>query len=774
MSFRYQLIIAFSLVTTVVLSGAIWLSAKTADDTVISNAQRGLDVAQQVLIQRFVDRQNQLTERAVHMASTLSAKDDLLGTEATSSSDSLMLTPANRVLIAWPNQRYEFASAATIDALTLRSRSQVSTPQFFYRDDKLYQIAVTKLTADLMVASPWLLLAEPVDEDFIEQLSKQTLAEITLFYSPSSNATQFVTSLDMLDGFLSSSEDQATATARVMDHLGQGDMLNRHFSVGEPDTGAIGVVLTSPMAAALAEWRPWQQGLWIIGIISLLFTGVTSWVLAQRVTQPIEQLVTMAKAISSGDYSNNLQLHSSNEFNFLALSMNNMGNAVKDREQQILNQAQHDGLTGLPNRTHLYTLITTEEATTGAYLVLQLNGFQALTDTYGLDWADTFLQHCAALFNSALAESDLLARIARDQFVVYCPHADKTRAKQSIEHILNTLAEPIICQGIDINLELRIGAALQPEHGSDPEDLLRRASVALSNASTGLQGMCFYEHQQDAKLSRQQRVTQRLQQAIVTNGLSLCFQPKLDLHRNRVTQVEALLRWDDKELGRVSPEEFIPLAERSGDIYALSDWVMKEAARIVSQWQQQSMPIIMGINISGRDFKRENFVDKTLHIIKAQGAKPEQFLLEITESATMDSIDQAITHLGALAQAGFRLAIDDFGTGFSSLSQLKRLPVDELKIDKSFIVELDANPSDYKIVRATINLGHNLGMTVVAEGVENHTSLQLLRQMGCDLIQGYHLTHPLNNSDFIQWWREHDHHIAQAIDPNAQQSLLTT
>jgi diguanylate cyclase (GGDEF)-like protein len=580
--------------------------------------------------------------------------------------------------------------------------------------------------------------------------------------------------LNILDGMRLNREDAVTATARIMNYLDQGDMVNKHFDVGDSQTGIITVVLTSPMAAALAEWQPWQQGLWVIGVLSMLFTGATGWTLARRVTQPIAQLVASAKAISSGDYSNNLQLPGTNEFNFLAISMNNMGKAVEEREHQIRHQAQHDTLTGLPNRNHLSTLITAKAPDTGAYLFLQLNGFQALTDTYGLDWADTLLKRCAALFQSALTEQDLLARVARDQFVVYCHGADKRQANRCIEHLLNTLAEPIVCHGIDINLELRVGAALHPEDGSDPEDLLRRASVALSNAGVGLPGICFYAHHQDSKLSRQQRVTQRLQQAIATNRLSLCFQPKLDLHRNRVTQVEALLRWDDEELGRVSPEEFIPLAERSGDIYSLSDWIMQEAARIVSEWQQQGMSIIMGINISGKDFKRENFVDKTLRLIEEQGAQPEQFLLEITESATMDSIEQAVEHLNALAEAGFGLAIDDFGTGFSSLSQLKRLPVNELKIDKSFIVELDADPSDYKIVRATINLGHNLGMTVVAEGVENQTSLQLLRQMGCDLIQGYHLSRPLNHSDFIQWWQEHDRHIAHAIDPNAHQTLLTT
>ena len=774
MSFRNQLILAFSLITAVALSGAIWLSAKTADDTVISNAKRGLDVAQQVLVQRLVDRQNQLAERASHMATTLSATDVQARTETAVTATTILSTTEDRVLLALTNQAYELVSATAIDALEVRSSTGVTTPQFLYHGEMLYQISVTEILSDAMAAAAWLVLGHPVDDSFVQQLSKQTLADITLLHTPPGKVSQLTTSLDILDGMRLSREDRVTATTRVMNYLNQGDMVNKHFDVGNSQTGAITVVLTSPMAAALAEWQPWQQGLWVIGVLSMLFTGATGWVLARRVTQPIEQLVASAKAISSGDYSNNLQLRSTNEFNFLAISMNNMGNAVKEREQKIRHQAQHDALTGLPNRNHLHTLITAKAPDTGAYLFLQLNGFQALTDTYGLDWADTLLQRCSSLFQSALAEQDLLARVARDQFVVYCHNADKSQAKQRIERILNTLAEPIVCHGIDINLELRVGAALHPEHGSDPEDLLRCASVALSNASIGLQGVCFYERHQDAKLSRQQRVTQRLQQAISTNGLSLCFQPKLDLHRNRVTQVEALLRWDDEELGRVSPEEFIPLAERSGDIYALSDWVMREAARIVNQWQQENMPIIMGINISGRDFKRENFVDKTLELIEAQGAQPEQFLLEITESATMDSIEQAVTHLRALSEAGFRLAIDDFGTGFSSLSQLKRLPVNELKIDKSFIVALDADPSDYKIVRATINLGHNLGMTVVAEGVENQTSLQLLRQMGCDLIQGYHLSRPLNNSDFTQWWQEHDRHIAHAIDPNASQNLLAT
>jgi EAL domain-containing protein (putative c-di-GMP-specific phosphodiesterase class I) len=262
---------------------------------------------------------------------------------------------------------------------------------------------------------------------------------------------------------------------------------------------------------------------------------------------------------------------------------------------------------------------------------------------------------------------------------------------------------------------------------------------------------------------RKLKVTQRLQHAISHNGFKLLFQPQFDLNKKIIHSAEALIRWYDDDLGPVYPDEFIPLAENSGDITLITDWVFSEALIQLERWHAAGFELGVSINLSAKDILKDDFIDRVILQIDARKISPHLLMLEVTESALVEDMDHAIANLRRLYEAGVHLAMDDFGTGFSSLAQLKVLPVHELKIDKSFVLNLDKDIDDQKIVRSTIEMAHNLGLTTIAEGVENSPSIEMLKSMNCDAIQGYFLSKPITSDDLISWLETF----------NSQQPVLT-
>lgn len=396
-------------------------------------------------------------------------------------------------------------------------------------------------------------------------------------------------------------------------------------------------------------------------------------------------------------------------------------------------------------------------------LLIQIKTFQPLADSYGLGWCETLLDQFGRRLQALLGEHDQLLSLGDGRLLIYCEAASPSRSSELAERVMQTVNSPIDCDGLQITLDLRMGIALSPDDDQAPLALLQKAALALASTGPGVDALARYNNDLEQQRSHRLTLTQRLQQAISDNALSLHYQPTLDLQRNQVTQVESLLRWTDPVLGAVAPSDFVALAELSGDILALGDWALTEAARQAKEWRDTGMAVRIGVNVAGRDFQRPDFAERVLNAISTTGAKPGDLVLDITESATIDDLLLARQHMQRLRDAGVGLAIDDFGSGYSSLTVLKQLPAHALKIDKSFIIDVDRDSTHHKIVRATIELGHNLGLSVIATGVESHTSLQLLRQLDCDAIQGYHLCPPLEANAFEAWWSQRELHISDAV-----------
>ncbi len=433
---------------------------------------------------------------------------------------------------------------------------------------------------------------------------------------------------------------------------------------------------------------------------------------------------------------------------------------ITERKKQsaaIEHQALHDALTDLPNRSLLAdrlkqtVLRAQRNKEQFALLLMDLDHFKEINDTLGHHYGDLILQQVAKRMREALRESDTVARLGGDEFAVLLNTSDRDHAVQVAEKLLKSLDRPFILEGQSLHVGGSIGIALFPEHGEDEVTLLRLADVAMYVAKRATRGYALYDPAKDEHNPRTLALLGDLRNAIDLDELVLFYQPKVDLRTERVHAVEALVRWRHPEHGLMLPDEFIPLAEQTGLIKPLTLWVLKEALRQQVQWRQSGLDLEMSVNMSVRNLQDMQFPERVAKIVEAMGRAPEKLFMEITETAIMADPRRAHEVLADLSNMLVRLSIDDFGTGHSSLAYLRQLPVKELKIDKSFVTAMDKNDNDAVIVRSIVDLAHNVGMTVIAEGVETEDTYERLKELGADAVQGFYVSEPLSADDLTAW-----------------------
>ena len=430
---------------------------------------------------------------------------------------------------------------------------------------------------------------------------------------------------------------------------------------------------------------------------------------------------------------------------------------IKANEARIEHLAHHDPLTGLPNRILLndrleWALAAAQrQRTMVALLFLDLDHFKVTNDSLGHVIGDKLLQSVAARLLDCVRGTDTVSRQGGDEFlIVVADLQDADTAGRVAGKILERLAEPFNVEGHTINTSFSIGVSLYPGDGENFSALLRKADTALYHAKQGgRNNYHFFTEAMNASVFDRMQLENRLRQALANNELSLVFQPLVDLSTGRTVGAEALLRWQNPELGNVSPARFIPIAEEAGLITTIGKWVLQTACRQLRLWQQAGLPgIVMAVNISAVQFKRDNLVETVAEVLRETGVSPEYLELELTESALMQESERVLDILQKLKALGVSLSIDDFGTGYSSLSYLKRFSVDKLKIDQSFVRDLTADSDDAAIVLAVIQLGHSLKLRTIAEGVETQEQLNFLRENGCHEAQGYFLSRPIPAKEF--------------------------
>jgi len=444
----------------------------------------------------------------------------------------------------------------------------------------------------------------------------------------------------------------------------------------------------------------------------------------------------------------------------LAEGFNDMTARLRESYENLERMAFTDALTGLPNRSlfldRLQQAILTakREVKPFALLMMDLDRFKDINDTLGHQIGDLLLTQVAQRLRSKLRASDTVARMGGDEFAVLLPAADAKHAGMASRMLLQALRSPFAVEEHNLGIGASLGIALYPEHGVDASALMQRADVAMYSAKSGGSGFAFYDSAADQNYPTRLALLSDLRQAVEQEQFELYYQPIVSLVNNRVAGIEALARWRHPRDGMVMPDSFIPLLEQSGLIRGLMPWVVSEALKRAHALQMAGSPLTVSINLSMRDLQDPYIVESFAEQLEAYQVAAGSIVLEITESAVMTDAPRTLELLTRLSGMGLKIAIDDFGTGYSSLTYLKKLPVNTLKIDKSFVIGMQTDENDAAIVRTSIDLAHNLGLKVVAEGVESEAALNQLKLFGCDCAQGHYVSRPLSHTDLENWLQQ--------------------
>jgi diguanylate cyclase (GGDEF)-like protein len=615
-----------------------------------------------------------------------------------------------------------------------------------------YQTVTVPLRAPTPIG--WVVLGFPIDGALAEHLQSLTGLYVSFLavqgVSPrvlSSTLPSDLRATALADLDPSRAEPQLTGPA------GDG-----YVSLVRPFTDSSGNVYVAMQIAesmATASYRRVRNFLLAItGLSLLLAIGGSFWV-ARTVTRPVQDLAAAARRMREGVYDETIDVGTADEFGELAGSFNAMQQAIADRERRIFHQAHHDSLSGLPNRELVVGLLRDALARHDklAVVCLGLDRFDGIVSSLGHRAGDEVVKLAAAALRSRVGDLALIGHLSAQEFVIGLPDRDAREAVDWLEQQANALRAGVRISGANISLQVSGGVACYPEHSHDAAELCRRASSARTEALARHEIAAVYQVGQDERWVRQIRIVGDLPQALANGDLRLYFQPKLDLATGEIYGAEALVRWQHPELGLLMPDSFIGAIEQAGSIAHLTRWVLREAVARCAAWRNQGVRLSIAVNISVEDLTDEYLPYFLLDIVQKHKLAPHMLTLEVTESAIMHNVQKSLAVVNCIHELGFRLSIDDFGTGHSALTQLKRLPVDELKIDKEFVRHAE-DAKDDAILRATIDLAHRLGLTVVAEGVEDDAAIARLVELGCESAQGYGIGKPIPQEQLLTWLAE--------------------
>jgi diguanylate cyclase (GGDEF)-like protein len=448
-----------------------------------------------------------------------------------------------------------------------------------------------------------------------------------------------------------------------------------------------------------------------------------------------------------------------NEANMMVLEQTEeLRQHTKELEKQATFASTHDTLTGLPNRALFYdrleqSLLHYRSQKKGlALLLLNIGNLKEIQDTLGLSSTDLLVKQLATRLASWAGSVDSVARIDTYSFaIILSEFGDNVRADAAAHNLIKAIEPQFVINTLKLTLQPSIGIVTFPEHGEDADTLLQRAGVAQYFASKSATGFAVYSPSMDQHSPRRLTLVAEFKRALARNEMLLYFQPKVRLADNTVYGVEALARWHHAQHGFISPDEFIKLAENNRLIRPFSQWVVEKAFQICAEWHRAGINLVVSVNLSAKDLLDPELPDQIAGYAAKTGIQPEWIMLEITESSIMGDPARALIIIERLRGMGYQFSIDDFGTGYSSMAYLKKLPLSELKIDKSFVMDMLVSENDAIIVRATIDLAHNLGFSVTAEGVESVEAVEALKRMGCEIGQGFLFSEPLAKEGLEKW-----------------------
>ncbi len=628
-------------------------------------------------------------------------------------------------------------------------------------DGRAFQLVAVPVLAPLPIG--WVVMGFAVDDALALDLRQLTELEVTFALNSSDGWRVLASTLgpEQQQLLLAAMPAASRAPARMDFKLA--DVDHQALVIPLVDNNArIVAVLNRSLASALAAFERLRNTLFVLAALSVVLSIIGSVTVARNITRPLETLAGAAARIEQGDYSAPVEVRRADEIGVLASSLNHMRSGIAERESRILKLAYEDPLTDLANRSRFSNELARAigEAMLGRYklsiLMMDLDRFKYVNDTLGHGVGDHVLREVSTRLGRAVTDADCIARLGGDEFALLLRCGSDANCSETAKRIIAALEVPILYEDQPLDVGTSIGIAHYPEHGRDAQTLVRNADIAMYAAKRNKAGFAIYDSHYDTSQQEHLSLLGELRRAVERNELRLYYQPKVSLHSSNISAVEALIRWEHPVRGLVPPGMFIPFAEHTGYIKLLTRWVLREAVRQCGAWLQEGLRLQVSVNISARDLMNRDLPNEVSSLLTEHAVPAALLCLEITESGFMEDPANAQKVLDRLAEIGVRLSIDDYGTGYSSLSYIMRLPVQELKIDRSFITRMAMDEEISTIVRSTIDLGHNLGLKVVAEGVEDLSVWNMLRSLGCDDAQGFFMSKPLAPAALAQWIRAND------------------
>ena len=648
------------------------------------------------------------------------------------------------------------------------ARNQRQTADIRSWQGKAYQLIVVPVQGAGLRA--WLIAGFLLDDSFAHAISDLTGTDVVVKRQQGD-----------LVSILASSLSDSRFDAGFLDTFGalEGDRMvetqqyfSRALAIGGDAEGSIQLLLLSSRSSALQGYFQLAWEVSLLVLVVLLVAGVLVMVTARAFGRPVLELANFASAIGSGREVEPPKIRTTGELRVLRDALSDMILRIREREHRLEHNAIHDELTGLNNRKAIDNALRAAlaEGRPVWVLALSLAKFKAINDTLGFGFGDQVIVATGLRLRGQLDVRYPIGRTGGNEFIALVPDQGPAALDELIRQLKAQVEDPTVIQDTPINLKARIAALKVPDQAQTPDQVRRRINLTLERAREAEDQIAIYQPGGDEHHLRELRLIQDLQPAMLGDEMYMNYQPKVCFESADFHQVEALVRWKHSELGFVGPDEFILLAERSGQIHLLTEFIMQRIAADARQWQQQGLDIGVAINLSALDLTNRALPAMILTAFEAWEGRRDRITFEVTESAVMSDPALAVQTLEKLRALGFRLSVDDFGTGYSSLAQLRSLPVHELKIDKSFVLKLDSEPQDQLIVQSTIDMAHRLGLSVVAEGIENEASWRLLQYWGCNLAQGFFLARPLPPTELVQW---HQNFHSRAVGLQRRQQHST-
>ena len=763
----------FLLVSLLAITLAFWVTVLVSTNNhVREQIRNNLLVGEKVFVQLLADREQQLISTANVLTNDFGFKRAV----ATRDEGTIMSALSNHGERIGADLMKVLSLDGELTASTYADSSELTIPgpvvtqilqqgglvDYLWQNETLYQVVFLPVKAPKPIAIA--VIGFEVDQALADNLKNITLLDVS-FYARRNDQSVVITTLAEPDTEMGTMEQTANNNTGHF-FFDRADLVSRYIELTSNDTLTVKAYLSVSAREAFREFDLLQIQIFLISIVAIIAILLIGRVSAQKLSTPLRQLAAKAARIAQGDFHQEIS-GSKNiaEINELAGAFTSMQQGLAEREEKILYHSSHDMMTDLFNRQSaiaaLQEWLSSESQKSLLVVAINIRQFRMINESFGYQIGDLCLVEVAQRLKNRYPDC-ILARIGGDEFLLVTEKAEDTPAfLRQLEHHLSGDCQ---IDSLSISLRFCFGVVDSDHDQASASQLVERASIAQDRASYEHETVVYYDHQIEEEHKKRILLLNDLKGALSgqSEQLYVYFQPKLGFTDTQEYRFEALLRWIHPEQGFVSPEYFIPLAEQAGLITRITDWVIEQVVLHLADWKSRGIDASVAVNLSAKDLARPSILDFITTLLSQHQLPHSALSIEITESDIMSDTEAAIALLHSFRDQGFEVAIDDFGTGYSSLSQLKHMPVSELKIDKAFILNLNTSNDDQIIVRSTMLLATEFKLKVVAEGVENQESLDMLQQWGCHWIQGFFISKPLPAKDILDWMENKPASLANA------------